>query len=189
VLAAGSSSRLGKPKQLLLYKGKSFLQHAVQVASDSIAGPVVMVTGANAERIGKELSGFKIILAENNEWAEGMASSVCCGLNTLLQEAPLTNSVILMVCDQPYISSQLLNDLLATQQKTGQPIVASQYENVFGTPALFHKRIFPELLALKGDAGARKIIEQHIHEMATVSFPKGNIDIDTETDYHALGEN
>jgi molybdenum cofactor cytidylyltransferase len=186
VLAAGSSSRLGKPKQLLLYKEKSLLQHAVQVAADSIAGPVVVVTGAIAERIEKELMGFKIILAENNKWEEGMASSVCCGLNTLLHEAPLTDSAILMVCDQPYINTQLLNDLLATQQKTGQPIVTSQYENVFGTPALFHKSIFPELLALKGDAGARRIVEQHTHEMATVPFPGGIIDIDTEADYDEL---
>jgi molybdenum cofactor cytidylyltransferase len=186
LLAAGASARLGKPKQLLLYKGKSLLQHATQAALDSRATPVVIVTGANAELVQKEMTGPEVIYTENKEWAEGMASSVRCGLNILLGVAPATDSVIMMVCDQPYVNPKLLNDLLATQWKTGQPIVTSQYENVSGPPALFHKIIFPELLALKGDAGARKIIQRHAHEMATVSFPQGKIDIDTEEDYEAL---
>jgi len=180
---------LGKPKQLLLYKGKRLLQHVTQVALGSIANPVVIVTGANAELVKKELTNTKGILAENKEWAEGMGSSVRCGLNTLLQADPSTDAVILMVCDQPYVNPKLLNDLLATQQETGEPIVTSQYVNISGPPALFHKIIFPELLALRGDAGARKIVERHANEIATVLFPKGNIDIDTAADYEALAQN
>ena len=88
-----------------------------------------------------------------------------------------------MVCDQPFVSSSLLNELIATQKNTGKPIVTSQYENAIGPPALFHKTIFPELMELKGDAGARKIIEQRSNDVATVLFKKGNIDIDTEADY------
>ena len=118
-----------------------------------------------------------------------MASSVRCGLNTLLQLAPSTDAVIIMVCDQPFVTTQLLNDLLATQHETGKSIVTSFYENIPGPPALFHKIIFPELLALKGDAGARKIVERHADDLATVPFPKGIIDIDTAADYEALQQN
>lgn len=186
LLAAGSSSRLGKPKQLLFYKGISLLQHSFLAASGSVAKSLIIVTGANAELIKKELTNPEVILAENKEWKKGMASSIRCGLKALLQIAPSTDAVILMVCDQPYINSKLLNDLLATQVESGWPIVTSQYENTPGPPALFHKIIFPELLALKGEAGARKIVEKHAHEMATVSFQKGSVDIDTKEDYEAL---
>jgi molybdenum cofactor cytidylyltransferase len=79
-----------------------------------------------------------------------------------------------------------LNDLIATQQQTAKPIVASTYGNTIGSPALFHKIIFDELLQLQGDTGARKIIQQRIHEVATVPFEKGNVDIDTEEDYANL---
>ncbi|MDQ3682203.1 MAG: NTP transferase domain-containing protein, partial [Bacteroidota bacterium] len=86
----------------------------------------------------------------------------------------------------PYVSAFLLNKLIATQKNTGKPIVTSQYENTFGPPALFYKTIFPELLKLKGDAGARKIVAQQSNNVATVLFTQGNIDIDTEADYKAL---
>jgi molybdenum cofactor cytidylyltransferase len=115
-----------------------------------------------------------------------MASSIRCGLNTLLQIAPSSDAVILMVCDQPFVSSSLLNELIATQKNTGKPIVSCQYENTFGPPALFYKTIFPDLLILKGDAGARKIVVQRSNDTATVLFAQGNIDIDTEADYQAL---
>jgi molybdenum cofactor cytidylyltransferase len=91
-----------------------------------------------------------------------------------------------MVCDQPFVSAFLLNELIVTQKNTGKPIVTCQYENTFGPPALFYKTIFPELLDLKGDAGARKIVEQRSNDTATVLFTQGNIDIDTEEDYKAL---
>lgn len=148
-----------------------------------------MVTGANAGPVKNELSNNKIVIADNKEWEEGMASSVRCGLNTLLEIARSTDAVIIMVCDQPFVTTQLLNDLLATQQETGKSIVTSFYENIPGPPALFHKIIFPELLGLKGDAGARKIVERHADKMTTVPFPKGIIDIDTAADYEALQQN
>lgn len=156
------------------------------MANDAAASPVIVVLGANASLLEKEIDEKKIHIVENKEWKEGMASSVRCGLNALLHMAPSSDAVILMVCDQPFVSSSLLNELIATQKNTGKPIVTSQYENAIGPPALFHKTIFAELLELKGDAGARKIIEQRSSDVATVLFKQGNIDIDTEADYHAL---
>lgn len=177
---------MGRPKQLLPYKGKSLLEHTVDMANDAEANPVIVVLGASAALLEKEIDEKKVHIVENKEWEEGMASSIRCGLNTLLHIAPSSDAVIFMVCDQPFVSASLLNELITTQKKTGKLIVSSQYENAIGPPVLFHKTIFPELLELKGDAGARKIIERHNNDTATVLFTNGNIDIDTEADYKAL---
>jgi len=186
ILAAGSSSRMGRPKQLLSYNGKSLLEHTVDTANDTDASPVIVVLGANAALLEKEINEKKVHIAENSEWSEGMASSVRCGIKTLVQIAPYTDAAIIMVCDQPFVSPALLNDLVTEQKKTGKSIVTSRFEHAIGPPALFHKTVFAELLGLKGDAGARKIIEQRGNDVATVSFDKGEIDIDTEADYKAL---
>lgn len=179
---------MGRPKQLLPYKGKSLLEHTVDMANDADADPVIVVLGANAAVLEKEIDEKKVHIVENKEWQEGMASSIRCGLNTLLHIAPSADAVILMVCDQPFVSASLLNELIATQKNTGKLIVSSHYEGVNGPPALFHKTIFTELLKLKGDAGARKILEQHSNDTTTVLFTKGSVDIDTEEEYKAVND-
>jgi molybdenum cofactor cytidylyltransferase len=177
---------MGRPKQLLPYKGKSLLEHTVDIANDSVAEPVIVVIGSNAALLEKEIDEKKVHIEENKEWKEGMASSVRCGITALMRIAPAVDAVIIMVCDQPFVSPELLNELIARQKNTGKPIVTSQYENAIGPPALFYKTIFHELLRLKGDAGARKIIEQRKDDVATVSFKQGNVDIDTEADYKTI---
>jgi len=177
---------MGRPKQLLSHNGKSLLENTVDTANDAEANPVIVVLGANAELLENIVVEKKVHIVENKEWKEGMASSIRCGLHTLLHIAPSSDAVIIMVCDQPFVSASLLNDLIATQKKTGKPIVTSHYENTMGPPALFYKTIFPELLELKGEAGARKIVERHSDDIATVLSTQGNIDIDTEADYKAL---
>lgn len=162
------------------------MEHTVDIANDADAKPVIVVLGANAALLEKVVDEKKVHSVENKDWKEGMASSIRCGLNTLMNIAPLSDAVILMVCDQPYVSASLLDELIATQKNKGKLIVTSQYQNTIGPPALFYKTIFPELLELKGDAGARKIVEKYSNDVATVLFTQGNIDIDTEADYKAL---
>ena len=186
ILAAGSSSRLGRPKQLLEFDGTTLLSHATVEAANSKADSVVVVLGADAGLIVNEIDGDIVYVVENKNWREGMASSIRLGLNTLLSQTPSINAVILMVCDQPYISSSILNELIATQQKTTKPIVACNYGETTGPPALFHKSIFDELMQLKGDIEARKIIQQHKNNVATILFTGGKIDIDTIKDYEDL---
>ena len=186
ILAAGASTRLGKPKQLLRYHGKSLLQNAIDAAVSSAANTVLIVLGANADEITNEIdrSGISIII--NTEWNEGMASSVTIGLNELLFISPSIEAAIFMVCDQPHISSQLINGLINVHRQTGKPIVTCNYGDTIGPPALFHRTLFNEIMQLKGDVGARMIIQQHSDEVATVLFPEGKIDIDTIDDYEAL---
>jgi molybdenum cofactor cytidylyltransferase len=144
------------------------------------------VLGANAEEILKEIDKSNICMIINTEWEEGMASSVRNGLNELLFISPSTDAVIFMVCDQPYVSFSLMDDLIDKQRETGKPIVTCNYGEAIGPPALFHRSLFNELMQLKGDAGARKVIQQHNDDVATVLFTKGKIDIDTIEDYEAL---
>jgi len=186
ILAAGASVRLGKPKQLLEFNGTTLLQHAVLEAVKSNAKPVIVVLGANTDLFSKEIDQINVHVVTNTEWGEGMASSIRMGLETVLHISPLTDAMIFMLCDQPYVSAVLLNDLIDTQIKTGKPIVASDYGNTAGPPALFHKDFFSELMQLKGDTGAKKVIQKHSDEVATVLFNKGGVDIDTMEDYEAL---
>ena len=186
ILAAGSSSRLGEPKQLLQYGSQNLLQVAINAAVNSTADPVVVVLGANAEQVSREIDKSKINVIINKEWEEGMASSVRNGLNELLFISPSTEAVIFMVCDQPHVSSDLINDLVGTQRQTGKLIVTCNYGEAIGPPALFHKSLFKELMELKGDVGARKIIQKHSDDVATILFAEGKIDIDTKEDYDAL---
>ena len=186
ILAAGASIRMGKPKQLLQYKGKNLLQHVAEAAVNSNANNVIVVLGANSDLVAKEIDKLKFHVIVNAEWEEGMASSVRIGLKTLQKLSPATEGVIFMVCDQPFVTSFVLNDLIDTQSATGKAIVTCNYGETIGPPALFHKSLFPELMQLRGDAGARKIIQQHGNDVATVLFKKGKIDIDTKEDYEAL---
>jgi len=186
ILAAGASTRLGKPKQLLQYHGKTLLNHAVNEAINAKADAVVVILGKNADLFKNEIDNEKVRVVINKNWEEGMASSVRLGLDTLLKIKPYMDAVIFMVCDQPYISSLILNELITAQQKTTKQIVTCNYGETIGPPALFHKKYFRELAKLKGDVGARNIIQQNMNDVTTILFPEGKIDIDTEEDYEAL---
>ncbi len=186
LLAAGSSQRMGQAKQLLDYNGVSLLQHSLQAALDAEAEPVILVTGADAGLIEKEVHDKRINVVENAEWEEGIASSIRCGLNALLEIEPDIEEAIFMVCDQPYVTSALLNELTGAKIETGKDIIACAYAGTVGTPALFSKDYFPLLLELEGDEGAKKILKEYMDSVGVISFPKGSIDIDTLQDYENL---
>lgn len=186
VLAAGSSSRLGQPKQLLPYGDTTLLQHAIRVATGAVANSVMVVLGSHADQIREAIERDKAQIVINKHWQEGMASSIRYGINMLVSDYPQTDGVILMLCDQPYVDAALLNSLTATHADTSKAIVASSYNGVVGVPAFFHKSVFPRLLVLTGETGARLIIQQYTGEVATVAFSQGNVDIDTAADYEAL---
>lgn len=183
VLAAGASSRLGSPKQLLTYAGSTLLQHAIDTALASNAPHVIVVLGANAKIIKEEVKDATAEIVLNDAWEEGMASSIRYGLQMLVEKNPQTEAVVFMVADQPFVTTDLLNNLLDLHRKEQHSIVASKYETTFGTPVLFGKAFFNELLQLKGDFGAKSLVRKYINEAAFVSFPKGEIDIDTMDDY------
>lgn len=183
ILAAGASLRLGSPKQLLAYSGATLLQHSIEEAKSSDAANVLVVLGANADLIKKEINHTTAHVLVNPDWKEGMASTVRCGLQTLVEMHPKTEAVIFMVADQPFVTADLLNNLIELNRNEQHSIVASKYGATFGTPVLFAKRFFPELMELTGDVGAKSLVRKYMNEAAFVSFPKGDIDIDTIEDY------
>lgn len=162
------------------------MQHSIEAAVCCEANTVIVVLGAHAELIAKNIEKTRAQIIETKEWKEGMAASIRKGLDTLLSISPDTDAVIFMVCDQPYVSGALLNEIINIHKKTGKPIIASDYGETTGPPVLFHRSLFGELAQLKGDTGARKIIIQHSGKAATVPFANGKTDIDTTEDYLAL---
>lgn len=183
VLAAGASTRMGTPKQLLLYRGRSFVRHITEVAIASLCHPIVVVLGANAERIKPEINQFPIQIIENKQWAEGMNTSIRVGIEALNTVNQNIEAVVIALCDQPFISSHTLDQIVEAYHLTGKPIVASEYAGTLGVPALFSRTIFSELMTLKSTKGAKQLIKKHVHELSRVPFPEGAIDIDTPEDY------
>ena len=186
ILAAGESSRLGKAKQLLPYKGVNLLQHATQVAIDAVSEPVVVVLGAAFTEISKELQHYRVTIIENPDWQQGMASSIKTGLLKIQELTPDLTGVILMVCDQPYVTPHLLRKMQVAWQNSGKGMVACAYGDTTGTPALFSKYYFEELLGLQGQEGAKKILKAYQPFIPLVAFPLGLVDIDTPEDFKSL---
>ncbi|HWD89354.1 MAG TPA: nucleotidyltransferase family protein [Mucilaginibacter sp.] len=186
ILAAGQSARMGSPKQLLGYHGKILLQNAIDAAKGANIQTILVILGANAEQILPHIDLNGVCIAENKDWQTGMASSIATAIDALEHIDPLTDAVLLMVCDQPFINSLLLNELIAARQRSGKLIAASRYGNTLGAPALFHKNLFNELANLKGDQGARKIIQLYRDSVEIIDFPEGSIDIDTMDEFEKL---
>ncbi len=184
ILAAGSSSRLGQPKQNLVYKGKTLLQRAVETALASICETVVVVLGANTEVIKPTIANYGVEIVENSDWSEGMASSIRTGVKKVLQISPDVQSIILMLCDQPHVDTYLINLLVAAKAHLG--ICASSYHDTIGPPVLFDSIYFEDLLALEGTEGAKKVMYKYQEKVKEIPFAQGRIDIDTITDYERL---
>jgi len=186
LLAAGKSARLGSPKQLLVHEGETLLHRSAQAALSTGFTPVYVVLGAAREQLGKELESMPVAIVENEGWEEGMASSIRKGLERMAQDSPEADGALFMVCDQPRVTPSLLNAIMDRQTEQGRPIVASHYGEVIGTPAVFHRSMFPRLMELTGDRGAGKLIAAMPDDVSTVEFPEGMDDIDTREDYDRL---
>lgn len=182
ILAAGRSSRLGEPKQLLTQNGQTLVRRIAEVALSLEAGPVVAVLGANADRIAPELQRLPLTTLVNPDWPEGLASSLHTGLSALSEES--VEAFLVLLTDQPYVTVTVLQQLITVRRQTGRGIVASRYADPgnLGVPALFDIRYKAAFLRLTGDAGARKLIQQHPDDCAEVPFPLGAVDLDTPED-------
>src|ERR1044071_4629521 len=159
ILAAGSSSRFGNTKQLLHFKGKTLLQHTMEEAAEAGAQPVVVVTGAHADEISKEIKSEKVEIVFNKNWEQGMASGIVIGLKKAIILSKELENVIITVCDQPFVSSSLFQQLFQKQNESGKHIVPSAYADTIGTPALFTKKYFDALMDLTGDQGAKGLLK------------------------------
>lgn len=186
ILAAGSSSRMGSPKQTLQFKNNSLLRRATLAALDAQCRPVVVVTGANAELCRRELDHLDVREAFNPDWETGMASSIRVGIEGLVNMEPGIAAVVLLLCDQPHVTSDIISKLVTAHHATGRSVIASAYGGSFGVPALFSRRLFTELTELEGTSGAKEIIKRHVSETHFLRFPEGEVDVDTPHDFSRL---
>ena len=186
LLAAGSSKRLGRPKQVLDYHGAALLTHSLREAMAARVKTVLVVLGAYAAMLKDAIDFGDAGVVVNSKWEEGMGSSIRYGMETLIHQHPEIGGVIIMVCDQPRVSKVVLQNLIIAHQNTRKPIIACGYADTFGPPVFFHKSYFKFLLELKNDVGARSVVRDHPDAVEIIPFPEGNLDIDTEEDYEKL---
>lgn len=186
ILAAGSSSRLGKPKQLLSFQHKLLIEHVTDEAIKAKLHPLIVVTGAFADQVASTLDHKAVTIAYNKDWQEGMGSGIAAGVFQALLINKTLQNLIISVCDQPFVSADLFLQLIKMKNETGKKILACAYNKVTGTPVLFDRAYFPHLQELTGTEGARGLVKKHGNDVAVVAFPLGSIDIDTEADYQSL---
>jgi molybdenum cofactor cytidylyltransferase len=186
VLAAGGSTRFGKPKQLALFQGETFLRRSVAAAIKANCAPVVVVTGEDSAQVDLELSALSVSIAANPHWQGGLGSSIGVGVQHAMNLAPDLDAALLLTCDQPFVNAAVLTQLMQLRLTTAKPVIASAYAKTIGVPALFDRSCFSDLLRLKGDSGAKGIILARSHDVASLDFPAAEIDIDTAADYDEL---
>lgn len=187
VLAAGESRRLGRPKQLILFRGRPLLQIVVEAVATWPAEITVVVLGAHAEEILDAVDFGDAIVALNDDWEEGIASSVRVGFDILGRDSTIARSFVALG-DQPEIPADVPGGLLEAADWTDRPAIVPVYRYERSNPVLFDRRIWPRLMALEGDHGASAFLKSHPELVEEVRFdhmpPR---DVDTEEDASDLG--
>lgn len=176
ILAAGASTRLGQPKQLVVVKEEPLLARTTRMALQSGYAPIIVVTGFEQEKMQAALAGLPVKFVHNPDWREGMCSSLRCGIQALDFS---TKDALLLVCDQVALSVEFLCELLHVHRLHERPITAARYEGRLGVPAIFPAAFFPDLCEIKGDRGARGLLESHANEVTEIEFAAGAVDLDT----------
>ncbi len=186
LLAAGASTRMGRPKQLLPIAGQPLVARAAEAALASPAWPVVVVLGAHAAEIHPALARLPVLIAENTAWAEGLGSSIRTGLTALEKFSRSLDAALIALADQPAFSADAVARLVAAHRTNNSGLTAARYAGRLGVPALFARKHFPLLHALRGDEGARAILTAHSTDVAAVDLPELAFDLDTPADYEKL---
>jgi molybdenum cofactor cytidylyltransferase len=186
ILAAGESSRLGQPKQLIQFRGKTLVRRIVDAAGEAGCSPKVVVIGSDKDKVARELEQTNAVIVENVNWKNGMGTSIRSAVQHLIDIAPNVEAILLLVCDQPFVDSRAIEQLIALREKTKKAVVTSSYAGTLGVPALFDRSCAEELLGLDDADGAKSIILSNHDRVAEFPFPQGKIDIDTFADYERL---
>jgi len=182
LLAAGSSSRLGTPKQLLKWKGQSLLSRQIDLAQ-SLNNQIMVVLGANSKLMVPVVEQTIARWTFNEHWAMGMSTSLKCGLKQAVQCFPQIKGVLVLLVDQPLITLHHLNRLLSKVAAPDQTVVATGYSQHAGVPAYLPQALFPAVQEISGDQGARNLFKQVAGQLILVPCPQAAIDIDTEEDW------
>ena len=182
ILAAGSSSRLGYAKQLIHFRGKRLLQHSIDAASHFQFCSNTVVVGARAHEVleDTELKIFSAVI--NEDWEEGMASSIRLGLKHAIDKVKDLEHIIILLADQPFVNVQVIENLISKHIESKSDATFCEYSDVVGVPAIFSKTNFKALEQLTADQGAKKLLQDQNFKYNTVKFDQGTIDVDTAED-------
>lgn len=185
VLAAGTSARLGRPKQLLDLGGQPLLTHILRNASASDLDEVVLVLGHEAAPIANAVGEWGQRVVINPVYAEGQSTSVRLGLASV---DPTTEAVVFLLGDQPRVGPEIIDAVIQRFLETGGPIVVPTYGGARGNPVLIARELFPALAEVRGDKGARQLLAARRDQIVTTPIADGALpaDVDTEEDYQAL---
>ena len=196
VLAAGGSSRLGRPKQLVVHDGLPLVARAARAALRAGTEPVVVVLGAGEAAVRAALSGRPVVIEANPRWADGMGTSVAAGVRALLARAPAVRGVLVTLVDQPLVGGAELRGLVdawaraeaqAGERGTPATIAAAAYAGTVGVPAVFGRAHLDALCALPAAAGAARLLRGAGASVCPVSMPEAAVDVDTPADLERLG--
>ena len=193
ILAAGTSSRLGQPKQLLEIGGQTLIYRVARAALDAEVARVFIIVADDerADSIAAQVRDLPVEIVVNSQWREGMASSVRCTVHAALDAKVASDhsieasALLLTPCDLPRLSAAHLRALIEKYQNAEAPLVASRYQETLGAPLIIARELWPELLELRGDVGARRVIMRH--DASFIEWPDGALDVDTRADWEKLG--
>jgi len=186
LIAAGASKRMGKPKQLLPWGGGSLVEHQIKVLLET-KKPLSLVLGAYADKIIPLIEKFSIAKYRNEDWEKGMGTSIAYGVKKLLDKDPTVDGVLISLIDQPLIQPAHFKKMLKLFQPGKKQIIVSKSKDGWsGAPVLFDAVYFKELQKLKGDEGAKKIIQKESRNVTYVNASNLLTDIDTPDSYHKM---
>lgn len=183
IVAAGASTRLGQPKQLVVVGGEPLLRRAIRCAREAGASPVLVVLGAHRELIENAIDFRGAAIVANEDWGDGLASSIRAGVRAAAGAA----GVLLMACDQPRVTVEHVRQMIEKFESQSEPtLIVSTYAGVRGIPAIFPREAEAALLALRGDTGARMLLQQSPWPVISLHLADGEIDIDTPDDLQGI---
>jgi molybdenum cofactor cytidylyltransferase len=185
VLAAGAASRFGRPKLLEDLEGRPLLRHAVASARSAGLGPVLLITGHDADAVQQAAAGCVDEVVFNPAHVEGMGTSIACGIRACRNDA---DAALVLLADQPRITGEHLRRLVDAWSGEAREIVATAFAKTLGPPALFGSGTFDVLVELRGDRGAKSLLSDDRFGVQTIPCDAAAIDIDTEAELRAVRE-
>ena len=183
VLAAGSSTRMGRNKLLLDLGGETMVRRVVRAAAGAGLDQVVVVLGHEEPLVRAELAGLPCTLVVNPDHGQGAGTS----LRTAVRHVASASAIVIVLADMPFVTSEMIAAVVARYRETAAPVVASHYGAVQAPPTLYDRALFAELLAIPDDRGAKQVVRRHEHEAAVVSWPESSLrDVDVPADYDGV---
>ena len=184
VLAAGSSTRMGRNKLFFDLGGETLLKRVVRRALDAGLDPVIVVVGHEAERARTELEGLSCTPVDNPDHAQGINRSLRTGISHVPEHV---RAAVVMLADMPFVTSDMVAGLVARYRESTAPLVISAYGDVNAPPMLYDRALFPELRQMAGEGCGRQVVRRHRHEAVALSWPEAALqDIDVPEDYERI---